>query len=66
MSQVPFKLWVDKMLQWNPDDYGGVDHVRLPTSQIWTPDITLYNRYDLFPPFVDFFLCRLIFDYTIL
>ena len=38
-----FQIWTDVLLQWNPDDFGGVDHVRVPTGQVWTPDIVLYN-----------------------
>eukprot|EP00918_Siedleckia_nematoides_P099376 GHVU01217396.1.p1 GENE.GHVU01217396.1~~GHVU01217396.1.p1 ORF type:complete len:239 (-),score=26.35 GHVU01217396.1:653-1369(-) len=36
-------LWTDSILKWNPKDFAGVDHVRLPINQIWKPDITLYN-----------------------
>jgi len=36
-------LWNDILLRWNPEDFGGVDHVRVPATQIWTPDIVLYN-----------------------
>jgi len=35
--------WLDRLLAWNPDDYGGIDTVRVPVGQIWTPDIVLYN-----------------------
>jgi len=31
------------LLAWNPADYGGIDTVRVPVTQIWTPDIVLYN-----------------------
>ncbi|XP_076863207.1 neuronal acetylcholine receptor subunit alpha-7 [Brachyhypopomus gauderio] len=38
--------WVDYYLQWNVSDYPGVNNVRFPDSQIWKPDILLYNSAD--------------------
>ncbi|CAH1794967.1 unnamed protein product [Owenia fusiformis] len=38
--------WHDILLVWDPKDYGGVEHVRIPTEYIWTPDIVLYNYAD--------------------
>jgi len=35
--------WIDPNLRWNPVDYEGVTTVSLPSSQIWTPDIILFN-----------------------
>jgi len=35
--------WKDVLLNWEPDDFGGVDKVRVPANSIWTPDIVLYN-----------------------
>jgi len=35
--------WKDILLAWEPNDYGGVNTVRVPPSKIWTPDIVLYN-----------------------
>jgi len=31
------------LLAWNPDNYSGIDTVRVPVAKIWTPDIVLYN-----------------------
>lgn len=39
------QYWTDFYLQWNTSDYPGVTNVRFPDSQIWRPDILLYNRY---------------------
>lgn len=39
------QYWTDFYLQWNMSDYPGVTSVRFPDSQIWRPDILLYNRY---------------------
>ncbi|XP_041917611.1 neuronal acetylcholine receptor subunit alpha-7a [Alosa alosa] len=38
--------WYDYYLQWNVSDYPGVTNVRFPGSQIWRPDILLYNSAD--------------------
>ncbi|XP_053741537.1 neuronal acetylcholine receptor subunit alpha-7 [Synchiropus splendidus] len=38
--------WKDYYLQWNTTEYPGVSHVRFPDSQIWRPDILLYNSAD--------------------
>ncbi|CAH1791878.1 unnamed protein product [Owenia fusiformis] len=35
--------WVDEYLQWNETEYGGVSKVHFPPSEIWVPDITLYD-----------------------
>uniref|UniRef100_A0AAV2KZV9 Neuronal acetylcholine receptor subunit alpha-7-like n=1 Tax=Knipowitschia caucasica TaxID=637954 RepID=A0AAV2KZV9_KNICA len=40
------KYWTDFYLQWNVSDYPGVSNVRFPDSQIWRPDILLYNSAD--------------------
>lgn len=39
--------WNDYKLKWNPDDYGGVDTLHVPSEHIWLPDIVLYNKYVL-------------------
>uniref|UniRef100_A0AAZ3QLD3 Neuronal acetylcholine receptor subunit alpha-7 n=1 Tax=Oncorhynchus tshawytscha TaxID=74940 RepID=A0AAZ3QLD3_ONCTS len=38
--------WTDYYLQWNTTDYPGVTNVRFPDTQIWRPDILLYNSAD--------------------
>ncbi|XP_068084467.1 acetylcholine receptor subunit alpha-like 1 [Anabrus simplex] len=38
--------WTDYKLKWNPDDYGGVDTLHVPSEHIWLPDIVLYNNAD--------------------
>lgn len=35
----------DYKLKWNPDDYGGVDTLHVPSEHIWLPDIVLYNKW---------------------
>nr|5HBT_B Chain B, Acetylcholine receptor subunit alpha 1 [Homo sapiens] len=38
--------WVDYNLKWNPDDYGGVKKIHIPSEKIWRPDLVLYNNAD--------------------
>ncbi|XP_017336272.1 acetylcholine receptor subunit alpha [Ictalurus punctatus] len=38
--------WKDVNLKWNPDDYGGIKKIRIPSTDIWKPDLVLYNNAD--------------------
>lgn len=38
--------WVDYKLRWDPDEYGGVEMLYVPSENIWTPDIVLFNNWD--------------------
>uniref|UniRef100_A0A3Q1GC81 Neuronal acetylcholine receptor subunit alpha-7 n=1 Tax=Acanthochromis polyacanthus TaxID=80966 RepID=A0A3Q1GC81_9TELE len=40
------QYWTDIYLSWNPEKYPGVQNLRFPSDQIWTPDILLYNSAD--------------------
>ena len=35
--------WHDERFRWNPEDHGNITELRLPTTSVWKPDITLYN-----------------------
>ncbi|CAH1407728.1 unnamed protein product [Nezara viridula] len=37
--------WVDYKLRWDPEEYGGVEMLYVPSEHIWLPDIVLYNKY---------------------
>ncbi|XP_067275361.1 neuronal acetylcholine receptor subunit alpha-3 [Pseudorasbora parva] len=37
-------VWNDYKLRWNPKDFGGVEFIRVPSKNIWKPDIVLYNN----------------------
>jgi len=39
------QIWKDYRLSWNASEFGGVDHLRVPVSRLWLPDITLWNKY---------------------
>ncbi|ELU06282.1 hypothetical protein CAPTEDRAFT_200491 [Capitella teleta] len=40
-------LWTDYRLTWEPTQFGGVDHIRIPIKYLWKPDIVLYNNAEL-------------------
>ncbi|XP_041364462.1 neuronal acetylcholine receptor subunit alpha-2-like [Gigantopelta aegis] len=39
-------VWTDSLLRWTPAKYGNITNVRIPSKQIWIPDIMLYNFAD--------------------
>ena len=39
-----FQEWTDNNLRWNESEYENVKDIRVPPSQIWGPDILMYNR----------------------
>ncbi|XP_034734835.1 neuronal acetylcholine receptor subunit alpha-7-like [Etheostoma cragini] len=45
-ARAHLQYWTDFYLRWNVSDYPGVTNVRFPDSQIWRPDILLYNSAD--------------------
>ncbi|CAG9769475.1 unnamed protein product [Ceutorhynchus assimilis] len=38
--------WYDYKLRWNPEEYGGVEMLYVPSEHIWLPDIVLFNNAD--------------------
>jgi len=38
--------WHDYQMQWKREKYGGIQSIRVPPSQVWTPDIVLFNNAD--------------------
>lgn len=39
-------IWTDYRLAWDPEEFGGLTESRIPSLQIWRPDIVLYNNDD--------------------
>ncbi|XP_019637921.1 PREDICTED: neuronal acetylcholine receptor subunit alpha-10-like [Branchiostoma belcheri] len=39
--------WTDEYLSWDPDQYDELDVIRIPSGDIWLPDIFLYNNADV-------------------
>ncbi|XP_067842903.1 acetylcholine receptor subunit alpha [Heptranchias perlo] len=54
--------WVDVKLRWKPADYGGVKKIRVPSSDIWLPDIVLYNNAD--GDFAIVHMTKVLLEYT--
>ena len=40
-------IWNDEHLTWNESDFNGLEVIRLSSSEVFKPDITLYNSADL-------------------
>jgi len=40
-------MWTDYKLRWDPEEYGGVAQLYVPSEHIWLPDIVLYNKYEI-------------------
>uniref|UniRef100_A0A286Y0R8 Cholinergic receptor nicotinic gamma subunit n=1 Tax=Cavia porcellus TaxID=10141 RepID=A0A286Y0R8_CAVPO len=38
--------WCDYRLRWDPQDYGGLWVLRVPSTMVWRPDIVLENNVD--------------------
>lgn len=38
--------WKDMLLTWNPNEHEGITKVRVPSDQVWIPDLKLYNFAD--------------------
>ncbi|XP_050034785.1 neuronal acetylcholine receptor subunit alpha-10-like [Dermacentor andersoni] len=36
--------WTDAHLKWNASDFGGIGVLRIPSGQVWKPDLVLYNN----------------------
>lgn len=40
--------WTDSKLVWDPEDFGGVKALFIPSEQLWLPDLLLYNKWVAF------------------
>ena len=38
--------WHDHRIQWLPSDYGGIDYIKIPVDQVWTPVFMFGNPID--------------------
>uniref|UniRef100_A0A1A9X464 Neurotransmitter-gated ion-channel ligand-binding domain-containing protein n=1 Tax=Glossina brevipalpis TaxID=37001 RepID=A0A1A9X464_9MUSC len=45
LSNISYR-WFDYKLRWDPEEYGGVEQLYVPSEHIWVPDIVLYNNWD--------------------
>ncbi|ELW71404.1 Neuronal acetylcholine receptor subunit beta-3 [Tupaia chinensis] len=44
ISQLVDVEWTDHKLRWNPDDYGGIQSIKVPSESLWLPDIVLFEN----------------------
>uniref|UniRef100_A0A4W3ITB1 Cholinergic receptor, nicotinic, alpha 1 (muscle) n=1 Tax=Callorhinchus milii TaxID=7868 RepID=A0A4W3ITB1_CALMI len=54
--------WVDWNLGWKPADYGGIEKIRVASSNLWLPDIVLYNNAD--GDFAIVHMTKVLLEYT--
>ncbi|GAB1293069.1 Neuronal acetylcholine receptor subunit beta-3 [Apodemus speciosus] len=38
--------WTDQKLRWNPQEYGGINSIKVPSESLWLPDIVLFENAD--------------------
>ena len=38
------QYWKDAKMVWEPSDFGNITSTKLPPSNIWLPDVVLYNK----------------------
>ncbi|XP_046583763.1 neuronal acetylcholine receptor subunit alpha-5-like [Haliotis rubra] len=36
--------WTDENLRWDPEDYDGLDTLMIPSTNVWVPDMFLFNK----------------------
>ncbi|PAV88404.1 hypothetical protein WR25_05992 [Diploscapter pachys] len=39
--------WIDSRINWNPKEYGGIEHVFRSHDEVWIPDLTIINANDV-------------------
>ncbi|CAO4377533.1 unnamed protein product [Caenorhabditis nigoni] len=39
--------WVDPRLTWNPQDYGGIDHIYVAQEDIWMPEVSIADAHEV-------------------
>ncbi|CAI2355319.1 unnamed protein product [Caenorhabditis sp. 36 PRJEB53466] len=39
--------WYDPRLAWNPEEFGGIDHIYVPRARIWIPETTIVDCSDI-------------------
>ena len=46
-SQAYFTMkWTNDQLQWNPENFGGIEYLPVRPTDVWIPDIILKNNAD--------------------
>ena len=37
------QYWTDEFIAWNSSEYGGVETLKFNPSQLWVPDLCIYD-----------------------
>jgi len=37
------QVWTDYRMQWNKSEFNDISIFHMPATEVWTPDIVLYN-----------------------
>ncbi|CAF3755051.1 unnamed protein product [Rotaria sordida] len=40
------QLWIDEHLKWDPMDFNNITNISIPASDLWRPDLVLFNNAD--------------------
>ncbi|CAF1163130.1 unnamed protein product, partial [Adineta steineri] len=40
------QLWMDEQLKWNPVEFNDLTNISIPASELWRPDLVLFNNAD--------------------
>ncbi|XP_053996969.1 uncharacterized protein LOC128886285 [Hylaeus anthracinus] len=40
-------VWMDSHLTWTPSKYDGIQYIHVKSSEIWVPDLSIYNSGDM-------------------
>eukprot|EP00093_Oithona_nana_P003230 03230.XXX_9456_10409_1 [CDS] Oithona nana genome sequencing. len=46
-------MWTDHRLVWDPQEFGGMDTIRINAKNLWIPDITTYNAMSEMKPMMN-------------
>ena len=38
------QTWHNPFITWNPSNYGNIERIQVKATQIWVPDIVIYNK----------------------
>ncbi|XP_033753131.1 acetylcholine receptor subunit beta-type unc-29-like [Pecten maximus] len=50
INGISVMTWHDCQLEWNPNDFGGIDRIFVSQKTIWKPDLLLLNPFDNVEP----------------
>ena len=42
-----FQRWQNEFFTWNASEWNGINQISVKLDEIWVPDISLYNKYEI-------------------